>query len=553
MHTAAGFVVPLIRALKAFGLAPLLAAAIATGAAADPEADSLMAGRGKDVHFAVSCDAKSQPRFDAALAALHSFWYGQALKEFTALSEADPQCAMSYWGMAMSVWNQLWAPPRPDNLKKGLDAIEKARAITGKSPREADYIDALATFYTDADKLDHPTRAGAYAAKMQQVAQRYPDDREAQIFYALSLLASADPLDKTYKNQIAGGEMLEKLFAQMPEHPAVSHYIIHAYDYPALADRALVAALKYAVCVTVVPHAVHMPSHTYVLLGRWQDTITANIAGQEAESDRGTPEDRIHDLDYLVYAYLQLGQDAKAKQVVDLALEIDNELTARKHDSGLRARPFGIAAMEARWTLERHDWAAAAELPVRASRYPYAEAVSHFARAVGFARSGRPDQAQAEVDALAGLQKTLTDAKNLYWARQVGIERGMASAWVARALGRDEEAVSLMQDAARTEESSETHDALSPGPIGMTAHEALGYLLLELKRPAEARKAFEASLQFSRNRLQSYAGAANAAALAGDARDARSYYGKLLELTAASEEARPEIAAAKAYVKQDGK
>jgi tetratricopeptide (TPR) repeat protein len=553
MRRPAGFVTMLSRALRPSGIFALLAAALTIGgikgAAAASEIDTLMAGRGKDVYFAVSCDPKLQPRFDAALAALHSFWYGQALKEFTAISEADPQCAMSDWGIAMSLWNQLWAPPRPDSLKKGLAAIEKAGSITQKSQRESDYIEALATFYSGADKLDHPTRAKAYAAKMQQLSERYPDDREAQIFYALSLLASADPLDKTYANQLKAGGMLEKLFAEMPEHPAISHYIIHAYDYPALADRALDAALKYAVCVTIVPHAVHMPSHTYVLLGRWQDTIKANIAGQEAESERGTPEDRIHDLDYLVYAYLQLGQDTKAKQVVDLAVQIDNELVARNHDAGLRARPFGVAAMEARWTLERHDWAAAAAVPVRASRYPYAEAVTRFARAVGLARSGRPNEAQAEVDALAALQKTLTDAKNLYWARQVGIERTMASAWVARALGRDEEAVALMQDAARTEESSETHDTLSPGPIGMTAHEALGYLLLELKRPAEASKAFEASLQASRNRLQSYAGAANAAALAGNSEDARKYYRKLLELTADSDGVRPEILQAKAYVK----
>jgi tetratricopeptide (TPR) repeat protein len=536
---------------------PLLAAAIAIGAvrgaAAQAEVDTLMAGRGKDVSFAVSCDAKLQPRFDAALAALHSFWYGQALKEFTAITEADPDCAMSYWGMAMNVWNQLWAPPRPDNLKKGLDAIEKARSITRKSQRESDYIEALAVFYSDADKLDHPTRAAAYALKMEQLAQRYPDDREAKIFYALSLLASANPLDKTYENQLKAGGMLEKLFAEMPEHPGVSHYIIHAYDYPSLADRALAAALKYAVCVTVVPHAIHMPSHTYVLLGRWQDAINANITAQEAEKDRGTPEDRIHALDYLVYAYLQLGQDARAKQVLDLALQIENELLARKHDSGLRARPFGIAAMEARWTLERHDWAAAAALPVRAARYPYAEAVPHFARAVGLARSGRPEQAQAEVEALAALQESLADAKNLYWARQVGIERTVASAWLARALGHDDEAVALMQDAARTEESSETHDTLSPGPVGMTAHEALGYLLLELKRPADAFKAFEASLRVSKNRLQSYASAANAATSAGNLDDARTYYGKLLELAAGSDGARPEIAEAKAFIKQGGK
>jgi hypothetical protein len=552
MRRPAAFGIAPTRVLRSCGFVALLGAVLAVGAvrgaAAESEIDTLMAGRGKGVHFAVSCDPKLQPRFDAALAALHSFWYGQALKEFTAISEADPQCAMSDWGIAMSLWNQIWAPPRPDNLKKGLAAIEQARSITGKSQHESDYIEALAAFYSDADKLDHPTRAKAYAAKMQQLSRRYPEDREAQIFYALSLLASADPLDKTYKNQLEAGGMLEKLFAEEPEHPGPSHYIIHAYDYPALADRALDAALKYAACVTIVPHAIHMPSHTYVLLGRWQDTIKANVAAQEAERDRGTPEDRIHALDYLVYAYLQLGEDTKAKQIVDLAVEIDNELLARNHDSGLRARPFGVAAMEARWSLERHDWATAAAVALRASRYPYAEAVPHFSRAVGLARSGRPNEAQAEVEALAALQKTLTDAKNLYWARQVGIERTMASAWVARALGRDEEAVALMQDAARTEESSETHDTLSPGPVGMTAHEALGYLLLELKRPAEAFKAFEASLRASRNRLQSYAGAANAAALAGDSEAARTYYAKLLELTAGSDGARPEILQAKAYV-----
>jgi tetratricopeptide (TPR) repeat protein len=556
MSRAAGCVPKLSRGLRQLYFVPLLTAAIAIGdirgTAAQSENDTFMAGRGK-VNFAVSCDANLQPRFDAALAALHSFWYGQALKEFAALTEADPDCAMGYWGIAMSVWNQLWAPPRPDTLKTGRDAIEKAGSITRKSPRESDYIEALAVFYSDADRLDHATRAAAYARKMEQLAQRYPEDREAEIFYALALLASADPLDKTYKNQLKAGGMLEMLFAELPEHPGVSHYIIHGYDYPALADRALAAALNYAVCVTVVPHAIHMPSHTYVLLGRWQDTINANTAAQEAERDRGTPEDRIHALDYLVYAYLQLGRDAEAKQVLDPALQIENELLARKHDSGLRARPFGIAAIEARWTLERHDWTAAAALPVRASRYPNAEAVSHFARAVGLARTGRTEQALAEIEALTGLQKALADAKNLYWARQVEIERTMASAWLAQALGHDDEAVALMQDAARTEESSETHDTLSPGPVGMTAHEALGHLLLELKRPAEALTAFEESLRNSKNRLQSYAGAANAAASAGDLDDARTYYGKLLELAAGSDGARPEIAEAKAFVEQSGK
>jgi len=552
MHLVFAAIRSLLPAISRPWLVPLLAAAIVLsmrgGAPAQSNPDAAMAGRGKDVSFPVSCGDGAQPRFEAALAALHSFWYGQSLKEFTALAQANPDCAMAYWGVAMSLWNQLWAPPRPNNLAAGRAAIETARGVGSKSQREADYIDALATFYVDADKLDHPTRTAAYARQMEQVARRYPDDREARIFYALSLLASADPLDKTYKRQLEAGAMLEELFARIPEHPGVAHYIIHAYDYPALADRALAAALKYAVCVTVVPHAIHMPSHTYVLLGRWQDTITANISAQEAERDRGTPEDRLHALDYLVYAYLQVGQDVSAKQALDLAIEIESELVARKHDSGLRARPFGIAAMEARWALERRDWSTAARLPLRPSRYANAEAVPHFARAVGLARSGHPAEAQAEIENLATLQKTLADAKNLYWARQVGIGQKIATAWRARAIGQDDEAVVLMTDAANAEEESESHDTLSPGPIGMTAHEGLGSLLLELGRPAEARKAFEASLRPSPNRFQSYAGAAKAAALAGDAAGARTYYAKLLELAAGSDEQRPEIAEAKAYM-----
>src|ERR1700716_3344604 len=418
-------------------VAGVLALGATHSAIAQKDAHDLMEGRGRDVSFPVSCGADMQPRFDAALAALHSFWYGQSLKEFTAISEAKPDCAMAYWGSAMSVWNQIWAPPRADNLKAGSDAITRAQAAGAKTQRERDYIDALAAFYADYDKLDHRTRASAYMRKMEQVAQRYPDDREAKIFYALSLLATADGLDKTYKSQLKAGGILEQIFAEKPEHPGPTHYIIHAYDYPALVDRALEAALKYAVCVTVVPHAIHMPSHTYVLLGRWKDTITSNDAAEIAEADRGTPEDRIHALDYLVYAHLQMAQDRKAKDVVDLALKIEDDLVARKHDSGLRARPFGVAAMEARWALERLDWATAASLPARPSpRYPMAESVPHFARAVGLARSGRPEQASADIERLAALQKTLADAKNLYWARQLLIQLKVANAWVERARGR---------------------------------------------------------------------------------------------------------------------
>jgi hypothetical protein len=542
------FALKALHRLRVAALAAATALGVTDSAVPQSDIHALMEGRGRGVSFPVSCGAEIQPRFDAALAALHSFWYGQALKEFTAISDVKPDCAMAYWGIAMSVWNQIWAPPRPDNLKRGSDAVARALAVGAKTQREKDYLDAIAAFYADYEKLGHQARAEAYRLKMEQVARRYADDREARIFFALSLLATADGLDKSYKNQLEAGTILEQIFAEAPEHPGPAHYIIHAYDYPALVDRALNAAQKYAVCVTVVPHAIHMPSHTYVLLGRWQDTITANDAAEVAEADRGTPEDRIHALDYLVYAHLQLAQDEKAKQARDLALKIENELIARGHDSGLRARPFGVAAIEARWALERLDWQTAATLPPRPSRYPYAEAVPHFARAVGLARSGRPDAARAEIEKLAALQKALAEAKNLYWARQVDIELKIANAWIARALGRDAEAVALMQEAASAEETSETHDTLSPGPIGVTAHEALGMLLMELGRPSEALQAFEASLQTAKNRLRSFAGAAAAAARLGNGSAARNYYTKLIELADGNDPARPELAEAKAYL-----
>jgi hypothetical protein len=536
----------LLRAVLCAAACILVAADRHASAESDP--NPLMQGRGGDLVFPASCGSSVQPRFDAALAALHSFWYKQAREEFTAITQTDPDCAMAHWGVAMSVWTQLWAPPQPASLKIGQEEIARARAAAHKSARESDYIEALAAFYSDTDKLDHRSRALAYSNKLEALAQKYPGDREAKIFYALSLLASADPLDKTYKNQLAAGAILERLFAEIPTHPGVAHYIIHAYDYPALAERALAAALKYQVCVTVVPHAVHMPSHTYVLLGKWKETIDSNTAGEQAEKTRGSPEDRIHDLDYLVLAYLQLAQDAKAKQAVDLAREIEDDMVARKHDTGLRSRHYNLAALEARWALERHDWAAAAALPLRPNRYAYAEAIPHFARAVGLARSGHPDAAQGEIEQLTALVKALTGAKLPYWAGQVEIERNIAAAWIAHARGQQDEAVALMQAASRQEDGLETHDTLNPGPIGMSADEGLGTLLIELKRPTEALKAFEASLRIARNRLQSYAGAATAAATAGDAENARKYYAKVIELAGAGDGARPEIAEAKAYL-----
>jgi hypothetical protein len=509
-------------------------------------------GRGKGVQFATSCGAEAQPKFEAALAALHSFWYAQALKEFTAIAQTHPDCAIAYWGVAMSVWNQLWAPPRPEALARGLEAVEKAKAAPRQDQRERAFIEAIAAFYTGADQADHRTRALRYARQMERLRNDYPQDRETAMFYALALLATADPLDRSYANQRQAGAILEAVFKELPEHPGAAHYLIHAYDYPELVDGALAAAERYAQVARVVPHAIHMPSHVYVLLGKWEETIRSNEAGIEAERERGIPEDRLHDIDYLVYAHLQLAQDRKAMAVRDLGLRIESDLVTQKRDVGLRARPFAVAAIEARYALERGDWSAAAGLPVRPGRFAYIEAVPHFARAVGFARSGRPHEARADLDRLAALNRTLLEQNNPYWARQTDIQHKIASGWTAYASGDKERGLALVKAAAELEQSSETHDTLSPGPIGTTAHEALGEMLLAMNRPKEALAAFEASLHAAKNRLRSWYGAAKSAASAGDVATARTCFGKVAELTKDADPERPEIKEARAYLAKAG-
>ena len=342
-------------------------------------------------------------------------------------------------------------------------------------------------------------------------AATYPGDKEAALFYALSLLATADPLDATYAKQRQAGDVLEAIFKEMPDHPAAAHYLIHAYDCGPLAEKALPAAERYAKSASVVPHAIHMPSHTYVLLGRWRENIESNLAGEKAELERGIPEDRLHDIDYLVYGYLQIGNDAKAKEFRDLGLSIEQDLVAAKRDVGLRARPFAVAAIEARYALERSNWTEAAALQPRPDRWAYIEVVPHFARAVGAARSGNPAAAKADIARLTQLQADLVKAKLTYWSRVVDIQLKVASAWTADAEGRSADALSLMQAAVQLEKSIDTHDTLSPGPIGATAHELLGELLLKTGRPREALASFEELLKLAKHRARSYFGAAKAA------------------------------------------
>ncbi|PWT90583.1 MAG: hypothetical protein C5B56_05185 [Proteobacteria bacterium] len=504
--------------------ASVILVAIGTGSVAQA------AGRGKGVAFPVSCNAQSQQEFNDALAALHSFWYAQAAKEFQAIAEREPDCAMAHWGYAMSRWTQLWAPPRQDALDAGLAALRKAAAAPKKTQREADYIAAATAFFGDNDKVDHRTRVKAYAAAMEKVSKTYDSDREAALFYALALLATADPLDSTYATQKRAGEIIEAVFKQLPEHPGPAHYLIHAYDCGPLADKALAAAEAYAKTAEVVPHAIHMPSHTYVLLGRWRANIASNLVGEKAEAERGIPEDRLHDIDYLVYGYLQIGEPDNARKFRDLAQSIEKDLVAAKRDVGLRARPFTLAAVDARYALERSDWTEAATVQLRPSPIAFIEAIPHFARAVGAARSGKPGDAKPDLARLAELQAALVKAKQPYWAHVVEIQEKIAAAWVADAEGRPADALALMQTAADLEKGIDTHDTLSPGPIGATAHESLGELQLKSGNARAALAAFEQSLKIAKHRARGLVGAAKAAQQTGDAQRHKTYVAELADI-----------------------
>src|SRR5262245_25281512 len=498
------------------------------------------------VTFATSCGAAVQKSFERGVALQHSFWYIESAKAFTAVTQADPDCAIAYWGLAMSQWTQIWAPPHPAALKRGWDAVEKAKALNAKTPRERDFIAAAEAFFKDADTVDHRTRVQAYGRAMEQMYARYSQDREVAIFYALALQATADPHDKTYANQRKSAEIASSVFAAEPNHPGAAHYIIHAYDYPPVARQALPAASRYAQFAPSVPHALHMPSHTYVLLGMWTETIQSNVAASAAEKDRGNPDDRMHALDYLVYGYLQQAQDGEAKKIVDEARGIMTDLAARNYNSGRATAAFAMAAIEARWTMERGRWAEAAAIEPRPTRFPQTDAMIHFARAIGAARTGNAAQARAEADNHGNLREMLQQNKDAYWAEHVEIQRRAAAAWTARAEGKSDEALSLMRTAAELEATTEKHN-ISPGPIAL-ARELLGDMLLDMREPAKAVAEYETALTASPNRFKALHGLGRAAELAGDPDRARAAYGKLLTIAAAADGTRPELAQAKAAV-----
>src|SRR5216117_202904 len=504
------------------------------------------------VVFPVSCIPEAQTRFERAVALLHSFWYERAADTFREAVVADTACAMGYWGQAMSLFHPLWTPPTGADLAAGLAASERGLALV-RTPRERDYLTAIRTYYADYGQRDHTTRLAVYAEAMDGVRRRHPRDREAAIFYALSLiaLAQANATDTTFSYQKRADAILEPLFKAEPRHPGLAHYLIHTNDTPRLARLGLYAARHYAEIAPDVPHAQHMPSHIFTRLGLWDDDIASNTrsaaAARAYEAERGLTamwDQRAHALDYLAYAYLQQGRDTAARRVVDEAAA-----APAGDPAGSLTHEYAFAAIPARFALERGDWAAAARLSVRpAPEWPAAAAITHFARAIGAARGGDTAVARRELLVLAQIESTLTatGGAQAYWAGQVAIQRLAAGAWLDVATGDTAGAVLHAGQAADREKGTQKHP-VTPGPI-LPARELEGDLALLVGKPAAAAKAYAATLVLSPNRARSLFGLAHAAELTGDAATALASYHQLLTLMAKADGGRPEIAIARRAV-----
>ena len=461
------------------------------------------------VHFPTSCAPAVAPAFDRAVAWLHSFEFREAIRGFESVLASDSTCAMAWWGIALSRWTNPMVPSirTPEQLAIGRAAATRAvRLAERASPRERGYAGAVADLFSDAHR-DQRARVLAYEQAMSRVAAANSDDSEAQIFYAIAIIGSASPSDKTYANQLKAGAMLESLFQRQPEHPGLAHYIIHGYDVPALADRAAVAAQRYAGIAPAAAHALHMPSHTFTRIGMWKESVATNLRSREAATRDGSIAEALHATDYAVYAYLQMRDDSAAHALLLglPALEARFDPKAITGAAPGSAGVFALAAIPARYALERRAWAEAAALPVKSSDVPYADAVTHFARALGAARLGDTTSVRGSVAALETLHGKLVAAGEAYWAGQVEVQRLGAAAWPEFARGRREAGIAGMREAAVKEEATEK-PAVSPGPLA-PARELLGDMLVAAGRPAEAVVEYRAALKREPNRYWSIRGA----------------------------------------------
>jgi tetratricopeptide (TPR) repeat protein len=506
------------------------------------------------VDFPTSCRPEVAGTFTRSVALLHSMGYGEARRGFESVAEKDPACGMAHWGIAMTYYHPIWAPPTPPELAAGSASAAKAANLGAKTERERAYISAIGAFYRDADRLDHRARAQAFRQAMEDLVRRFPDDHEATIFHALTLLATASPSDTTFANQRKAAEILNALLPKHPDHPGIAHYVIHSFDYPALAEAALPAAHAYARIAPSSPHALHMPSHIFTRLGLWRESIASNIDSAEAgrrlvaKTRPGAASfDTLHALDYLEYAYLQIDDQAKARSVVEEAAR------AKAFDEPNFAAGYALAAIPARWALERRDWKAAAalELPaieLRWQQYPYVPAVTHFAQAIGAARIGQLERARGALQKLQQIHADLVKSPipgPYDWAGHVESMRLAAAAWLARANGRDDEALELGRSAADLDEKTGKHP-VTPGSV-LPPRELLGDMLLETNRPAEALAEYEAALRQAPRRFNSLYGAARAAERAGKADRAAKLYRELVEMTAEGAR-RPELRDARRFV-----
>ncbi|HUR91802.1 MAG TPA: hypothetical protein VMY38_03930 [Gemmatimonadaceae bacterium] len=485
------------------------------------------------VRFDNSCSSAAQPAFNRAVALLHSFEFRDAITGFNQTLASDPGCGIAHWGLALSIWGNPFVPARKAEalLERGLAAVQQGRAAGARTQRERDFIEAAARLYEDFRSIDQPARLTAYRVAMAALAARYPDDIEASIFSALSMAISADPADKTFSVQLEAGRRFENLFARFPEHPGLAHYIIHTYDVPAIANRAQQAAVRYAAIAPTAPHALHMPSHTFTRIGNWGESIASNLASSAAAKRVEGTSEELHAIDYLMYAYLQTGRDSAARAILAELPSIVARFDPARPTGAAPASAafFAIAAIPARYALERGAWTEGATLEVKRTPYAWADAVTFFARAIGAARSGDAAAARAQASELASLRDRLVEQKEAYWVEQAEIQLLAAAAWIAFAEKRNGEALALMRDAARREDATEK-SAVTPGPLA-PARELLGEMLLEMGQPAAALVEFRQALLHEPNRYRTVAGAARAAASAGNRTAARRYYALLLELT----------------------
>ncbi len=497
------------------------------------------------VRLPISCNDAAQAHFTRAVALLHSFYWPEVKKSLTEAEKADPGCAMVHWAHAMAAMGNPYTWPLTGKaLRGGMAAVEKARLLAPKTEREQDYIASVEYFFKDAEKIPGETRQLAYELSMSKLAAKYPDDIEAKIFHALALSANFDPNDKTYRNQLSAAQIFEGILVAKPDHPGVSHYLIHCYDSPPLAQRGLASAYRYRDIAPSAPHALHMPSHIFTRLGMWDDSIAANTAVLNTVRD---PSGKLHSWDYMGYAYLQKAQDEDAKRVL-------GEIQAlRKVDGENFSAAYALAAIPSRMALERQRWSEAASLKLPVSefdfswqQFPHAEAILVYARALGAARLGKVAAAKKDVARLATLKIAMREGKQFYWVDQADIQIQTVNAWIARAGGKSKEALRLLREAADHEDGTEK-SAVTPGPI-IPVREQLGDMLMAMKQPREALTEYQRAIIKEPNRFRSLYAAARAAEAIKDKGTAQKYYEQLLTSANNPQGIHPETQHAKQYL-----